>query len=430
MLKAVSYRSQLAGVIVLITALAFAVAKFPGFRSVIADDIAPIAKFITVLLALRLGVAALTIVANIATAAMIRLGAASAAAALGQITALLGPIALVTAALIGMQIAVGLLENEMVKSIRYYTIINGKSQEQSKAYEQEARKVGDLAAHYAELIRQRMELASLGPGGEPIAPGGGVTLPKLPIGFPVKGRGGVSPGFGFGDTDKQVNQLERAAQRAARALNVPVTPQFRQLFTEFVKAQNALNKLKREGASTMQMFEAETRLKTAVDNLKSFSKAAVQAAKDLLKYSKQSSDAVILAEGKKVNELEKIAKKKGTMAAWTTYYTALKKLQDDATDIQLQAVQQMFDTTASAAKDTTNKLKDTYDSVLSNLQSQYDTFLGQNKSAFGEMFQGPWLTSALVQDRIEWGQVLNTGDLIKDQDMQVAAFRKWRRDIR
>lgn len=295
-------------------------------------------------------------------------------------------------------------------------------------------------------------------------------------------------------TQKQFN-------RTAAAAGVDATPSFKKLYTNYINAARALKMLKDSGKATAgQLFEAETAKQNAALALQQNigdqkSAAAVKAGNDLVTQAQKFSDKEILVEARKVKSLERIANNSKTYAAWKTYYAALSKLQKDASDSQMQAIQQMFDsgtiqkfsdaaiaaeaknvqrlermakhqktfaswkayykalnklqtdatdsqlqaaqqifdTTAKKADAATNKIKQKYQQVLQNLKSQYQSFDSQNQNLFGQLFQGPYTQSAVVQDRLQFGAGpianLNKNDLVKDLRSQVTRFASIQKNV-
>jgi TP901 family phage tail tape measure protein len=67
--------------------------------------------------------------------------------------------------------------------------------------------------------------------------------------------------------------------------------------------------------------------------------------------------------------------------------------------------------------------------VLSNLRSMYMGMQQENEQAFGELFQGPWLTSETFDIAKEWGVTPALQDMIRDLNAQVAQFRRWRSSL-
>lgn len=253
------------------------------------------------------------------------------------------------------------------------------------------------------------------------------NIPSIPLGTEQTRLGGLA------NVKKQVD-LVRQAKEYAAGVNVPATKSFIQLYKSLVLAREEMEKHPHSIKASLKYYKILAEMQDTVtkEQYKAAQAAANNAARDHQKYS----DAIILAEGKKVARLRKLAEKEKTFAAWKAYYSALNKLQNRATDSQLQAVQQLFDTTVSAAKKTTDKAKaeakkmqDIYKDVLANVKQSYDSFLQQNQSAFGTLFSGPYMKNAITQDRLAWGQKLKPYELIKDLRQQVNAFAKYRKDI-
>jgi TP901 family phage tail tape measure protein len=67
--------------------------------------------------------------------------------------------------------------------------------------------------------------------------------------------------------------------------------------------------------------------------------------------------------------------------------------------------------------------------AVQNLKNMYMSMEQVNRQAFGELFQGPWLTSPTFDLAKEWGIKPRMDDLIKDLTMQNSRFNKWRKDL-
>lgn len=84
-----------------------------------------------------------------------------------------------------------------------------------------------------------------------------------------------------------------------------------------------------------------------------------------------------------------------------------KRRQQQLAQVQAQAAQQAVD----------------------NLRNMYIQMEQVNRQAFGELFQGPWLTSETFDLAKEWGIQPRIQDLILDLTQQNQAFAKWRSDL-
>lgn len=245
------------------------------------------------------------------------------------------------------------------------------------------------------------------------------------------------------DIKPHIRSIIGQARRAAASFGVDATKTFQKLFANYLSAVKALDTLKKSGtASISELFLAEQKVSTASAALsanadKQKVAAAKRAATDVLHNQKRFSDAQIVAEERNVLRLERLAKKTKTIAAWKTYYAAVAKLSKDATDSQLQAVQRLFEEIPKAAEksadQTAKKLREKYQQVLQNLESTYSTFYSKNQNLFGQLFQGPYTQSAVVQNRLQFGAGptanLNKNDLLKDLRSQVRRFSSIQRTI-
>lgn len=126
-------------------------------------------------------------------------------------------------------------------------------------------------------------------------------------------------------------------------------------------------------------------------------------------------------------------------AAWKRYYDALTALDKVATDSQRQAGDEMF------RKDEANQKKRTAlakraaaqraafeQQALQTLQSKYEEFYNANKSAFGDLFSGPWLSGPRFQNMVQFGMHDRFGratprpsDLLKDARGQANRFGRF-----
>ncbi len=111
----------------------------------------------------------------------------------------------------------------------------------------------------------------------------------------------------------------------------------------------------------------------------------ISAKENQTKTQQRYSDQYILHEAQNVRKLERIAKRTNTLAAWKAYYTALATLQTRASDVQMQAVDQILNVTTSKVDTAAKKAQDTVNTMLGNLQSMYNDFLSKNQEIFGTL---------------------------------------------
>jgi hypothetical protein len=130
-----------------------------------------------------------------------------------------------------------------------------------------------------------------------------------------------------------------------------------------------------------------------------------------------------------------------SVGAWINYYDQLRALDAQATDSQRQAADSMFSQLDSGLKKSTdavkqhqqdlkNSARQTVQDITSNLSSQFSSFQQANQGAFGTLFQGPFVTGARTQNRLQWGGQLTGRDLLTDLQSQVSRFNQWNRVLR
>jgi hypothetical protein len=73
--------------------------------------------------------------------------------------------------------------------------------------------------------------------------------------------------------------------------------------------------------------------------------------------------------------------------------------------------------------------KDARTTAVENLKQMYIQMEQTNRQEFGQLFQGPWLTSETFDIAKEWGIQPRVQDLIKDLRQQNNVFAKWRRSL-
>jgi hypothetical protein len=79
----------------------------------------------------------------------------------------------------------------------------------------------------------------------------------------------------------------------------------------------------------------------------------------------------------------------------------------------------------SGIDDLTQQIADDNQQIL-DLQQQMSDKVAEE---FGQLFQGAYLASQQVQNKIDWGIALNMDDLTKDLKSQLDAFNAWRGDL-
>ena len=84
------------------------------------------------------------------------------------------------------------------------------------------------------------------------------------------------------------------------------------------------------------------------------------------------------------------------------------------------------DTIENKQKELMRVISDTTQQALDSLRNMYSQLQSENETAFGALFQGPWLTSETFDVAKEWGITPRIQDIIKDLDMQITQFAQRR----
>jgi len=75
----------------------------------------------------------------------------------------------------------------------------------------------------------------------------------------------------------------------------------------------------------------------------------------------------------------------------------------------------------------TQAATDAQQEIIGSMKSMYMQLEQVNRTAFGELFKGPWLTSETFDLAKEWGITPQINDMIRDLDMQINQFRDRRK---
>jgi TP901 family phage tail tape measure protein len=81
-----------------------------------------------------------------------------------------------------------------------------------------------------------------------------------------------------------------------------------------------------------------------------------------------------------------------------------------------------YDSNLKSATNSASTLGVTFQDVLSSVQSKFNDFQQQEQGIFGTLFQGPFVNSPAVQNRLQFGGLLGGQDLLKDLKSQVTQF--------
>jgi len=160
------------------------------------------------------------------------------------------------------------------------------------------------------------------------------------------------------------------------------------------------------------------------------------------------TDADVLAAVKNIVKLDDLARRKSTLKNFEAANAALNDLQSKASKQQFAAAQDLISALESQDKAHTKKAVDEekkrerllaaerkramqnaqreITQAAQSLQSSYQQMYQQNQTAFGTLFQGPVMTGARMQNRLQWGGRVTGQDLLRDIKAQVFQFRMWR----
>lgn len=212
--------------------------------------------------------------------------------------------------------------------------------------------------------------------------------------------------------------------------------------SDFDKAQARLAFIKKDYAELARILRSVT-LPTNVGDtttLDSVHKKVVATAKSTA--WQQLFDNVI--------RLDKIvqAQKVPTLKSLEALLNAEDALQKASTGNQYQAAQQMLSALESTwntaeksaikhgknllkiEKQNVQNAKTELGNLLQGVQSLYDNILSQNQSMFGDLFAGPVVGGARMQDRLQFGGQITGMDLLKDIKAQTFQFNRVNRELK
>lgn len=92
---------------------------------------------------------------------------------------------------------------------------------------------------------------------------------------------------------------------------------------------------------------------------------------------------------------------------------------------QAEAAAQITQIQQDAAEQIADAYKDMAEQIAEANKQALESAVQEAKSAFGQLFQGDWLTKGGGKTKVDWGIALNIGDLTKDLQSQLDAFNQW-----
>jgi len=134
--------------------------------------------------------------------------------------------------------------------------------------------------------------------------------------------------------------------------------------------------------------------------------------------------------GKLLNQLAQLGAE-GTPAI-TALATASDKQLKRYVAAWQKAMAQVGDASKSGeqkAAENAQRLQQNMKEAVDNMTQIFEELRQSNEQAMGELFQGPHITGEAVQAKLDWGEKLNTKDLMIDLRQQVAAFERWQRQL-
>lgn len=150
-----------------------------------------------------------------------------------------------------------------------------------------------------------------------------------------------------------------------------------------------------------------------------------------------TDNAAYMKQLQHVSALDAAYTKSGSLADEQAFYnakTALDKKYGDSYDAYTSDyLSKAEDTTKkankaaeTAAQKHMKTMQQIWTQSATQLQSQYAGAFGQNQSAFGSIFSGPFVNSPHMQDEITYGHKLTGQDLVNDLKSQIKQFKDWR----
>jgi hypothetical protein len=225
---------------------------------------------------------------------------------------------------------------------------------------------------------------------------------------------------------KDIQKINQDIGKSAVQMGVVSTPAFKQLFANLVQAKMALKG--HEGNVQLQrnVINAQTALQANVS--KQQSQAASRAAT-------AQADAV-----GKITPAWQAATQQGIIATaqYVRLYNAVNRAQAAMTKDPTianqrayiaanNALQRYVNNATQANQQVAQSAKATFQDVVNSVTNMYQQLLQQNQTAFGTLFQGPFIQSPQMQNFAQWGGRLTGQDLTKDLQSQIGQFRNFNR---
>lgn len=109
----------------------------------------------------------------------------------------------------------------------------------------------------------------------------------------------------------------------------------------------------------------------------------------------------------------------------SSYLSAVESANTKAADDTVKKAKTAAEKAAAAAKKAASDAAKAWTAAATTLQSAYSSMFSTNQTNFGTLFQGPFVNSPGVQNRLQWGGKLSGNDLLMDLKSQVKQFRDY-----
>lgn len=155
---------------------------------------------------------------------------------------------------------------------------------------------------------------------------------------------------------------------------------------------------------------------------------------------KMLAPAVFASRFAELERLRKAAENSTDPKVIEEYYKAQEQLSRNASNSQMRAAEEAASNAerlhgeemdrrkeaAAEAKRQLEEAKGNLRTAVSTVMGAYQEMQQTNQQAFGTLFSGPFINSAVAQNRLQHGFGLRKSDLMRDITMQVQGFKQWR----
>lgn len=225
---------------------------------------------------------------------------------------------------------------------------------------------------------------------------------------------------------KQLQHVDKLEQLYKKSLEVGAGPKSLAAYRKFTKALTALTaRSTDEQKKLIDEFLGHFATATAsLLNRQQFATAFANL-EQLRKAAEDSTDPKVIAKYLKAQDaLTKKSTDVQMQSATEAVSNAERLRQED-----LDNAQKASDKATDIAKQNAENAKNALQSITTNLSQFYQNALQENKSAFGQLFNGPFMNSAVMQNRNQFGFGARGKDLVADMFSQVNQFSKFQSSL-